>query len=137
MYQPLHIQSEFSSHSRIAHNMRYICSVVVACPLVMGSLLAFLSRYDFVMPYLWICPRLSSVLFSFMLDTSNRPVHSIAPLCTLPRTTRVGGHFALRGTMVECPGKYCALGQYVQGDIVHGGNLALKTKTEINLCVCI
>ena len=48
-----------------------ICSVVVAGPLVMGSLLAFLSRYDFVMPYLWICPRLSSVLFSFMLDTSN------------------------------------------------------------------
>ena len=29
------------------------------------------------------------------------------------------------------------LGQYVQGDIVHGGNLVLKTKTEINLCVRI
>ena len=35
------------------------------------------------------------------------------------------------------PGEYCAVGQYVQGDIVHWGNLALKTKTEINLCVRI
>ena len=39
--------------------------------------------------------------------------------------------------MAECPGEHCAVGQYVQGDIVHGVNLALKTKTEINLCVRI
>ena len=48
--------------------------------------------------------------------------------------------------MAECPEEHCAVGQYVQGnivlhvgqyvqgDIVHGGNLTLKTKTEINLC---
>ena len=39
--------------------------------------------------------------------------------------------------MAEYPGEYCAVGQYVQGDIVHRGNLALKTKTEFNLCVRI
>ena len=39
--------------------------------------------------------------------------------------------------MVEHPVEHCAEGQYVQGNIVHGGNLALKTKTEINLCVRI
>ena len=39
--------------------------------------------------------------------------------------------------MVECPGEHCTVGQYFIGDIVHGGNLALKTKTEINLCVRI
>ena len=37
--------------------------------------------------------------------------------------------------MAECLGEHCIVGQYVQGDIVHGGNLALKTKTEIDLCV--
>ena len=50
----------------------------------------------------------------------------------------VGGHFALWGTvytMAECLGEHCAVGQYVQGDNVQGGNLALKTNTEINLCV--
>ena len=64
----------------------------------------------------------------------------MAPLYTLPSTMTIGGHFALRGTvctMAECPGEHCAVGQYIQGDIVHGGNLALKTKTEINLCVRI
>ena len=30
--------------------------------------------------------------------------------------------------MAECPGEHCAVGQYVQGDILQGGNLALKTK---------
>ena len=39
--------------------------------------------------------------------------------------------------MAECPGEHCAVEQYVQGDILLGGNLALKTKTEINLCVRI
>ena len=39
--------------------------------------------------------------------------------------------------MAECPGEHCAVRQYVQGDIVHGRNLALKTKTEINFCVRI
>ena len=39
--------------------------------------------------------------------------------------------------MAECPVEHCAVGQYVQGDIVYRGNLALKTKTEINLCVRI
>ena len=34
-------------------------------------------------------------------------------------------------------GTLCCIGQYVQGDIVHGGNLVLKTKTEMNLCVRI
>ena len=34
--------------------------------------------------------------------------------------------------MAKCLGEHCAVGQYVQGDNVHGGNLALKTKTEIN-----
>ena len=45
-----------------------------------------------------------------------------------------------RGTLccrAICPGEHCAVGQYVQGNIVHGGNLALKTKAEINLCVRI
>ena len=39
--------------------------------------------------------------------------------------------------MAEWPREHCAVGQYVQGDNVHGGNLALKTKIEINLCVRI
>ena len=45
-----------------------------------------------------------------------------------------------RGTLccrAICPEEHCAVGQYVQGDIVLGGNLAFKTKTEINLCVRI
>ena len=50
MYQPLHIQSEFSSHFRFDNSIAIICSVVVAGPLVMGSLLDFLSRYVVVMP---------------------------------------------------------------------------------------
>ena len=32
-----------------------------------------------------------------------------------------------------CPGEHSAVGQYVWGNIVHGRNLALKTKTEISL----
>ena len=75
-----------------------------------------------------------------MLDTSNGPVLSIAPLYTLPSTMSIGGHFALRGTvctMAECPGEHCTVGQYVQWDILQGGNLTLKTKTENNLCVRI
>ena len=37
--------------------------------------------------------------------------------------------------MAEYPGEHCALGQDVQGDPLLGGNPALRTKTEINLCL--
>ena len=43
--------------------------------------------------------------------------------------TSVGGHSALRGTVctrAECPGGHCALGQIVQGDILHGGTSCLQ-----------
>ena len=58
--------------------------------------------------------------------------------CTKGDSLHYGG--MSRGTLccrAICPGEHCAVGQYFIGDILQGGNLALKTKTEINLCVRI
>ena len=74
-----------------------ICFVVVAGPLAMGSLLAFVSRHAVVMPHLWICPRLSSILFSFMWPLHCSIVHSAqhkksrGTFCTKGDSLRYGG----------------------------------------------
>ena len=93
---------------------------------VISALLALRRRARCILPWYHICHRPSSILLSFMLDTSNWPVLSTAPLCTLPKHDKCvcvcvggGGILGTVCTRGECTGGHCA-----HGDILPKGRMS-------------
>ena len=139
MYQPLHIWSEFISHSRIAHSMCYYLLCSCCWPSSEGWLLyqdiplwchtsrSVLDCLPYCLPLAWHFKLTCSFHCSIVHSAQHH--ESRGTFCTK-------GDCLCYGRMswgILCPRAICPGGGV--GHSTWGGNPALKT--EINLCLCI